>query len=193
MKTRIAQLLNALFAALLMNGFVAPGVFAEPPHDQMPHGSKHGAQQGQQMMDMGMMSDMMKEMHPMAMGGCGMGSMPSPFMSAFGPISKLNLTKEQRSQLTPVRKDLRRKQLPLMEKLADNADQLADLEMADNPDFSEIGRLYGQMAETRHTMATQAQEAYQRALSILTEEQRRQLEMPAMAPARSPPNSKGHH
>lgn len=190
MKTGYAHLLTALFAALLVNGFVVTQVVAatpDPPKAQMPQGSMQGEKKDQPMMDMGKMDmgkmnmgkmDMgMMDMgtRPMSKGCCGMCSMSSQ-MDVLGPIAKLDLTKEQRSQLAQQRKDLRRKQAPLAEKLADYSDQMTELQMSDKPNFSEIGRIYGLAEETRYAMAAQPQEAYQHALMILRMEQRDLLE-----------------
>jgi len=107
-------------------------------------------------------------MGPGMMGGYGMGH----GMMGFGNFRRLDLSAEQRSKITPIRKEMRIKQWALMGEMMDAQDKLQELYDADMQDSAAINKQYKVIEDLRRQMVDNSVDAHNRINSILTKEQR---------------------
>ncbi len=99
------------------------------------------------------------------MGGAGLGG-----------LDRLDLTDEQRSQLTKIEGDLRTKNWELMGKMHDQMDDLHDLDSASGKrDRSAILAANKRMTELRQQMLENSLDATEKAEALLTPQQREQF------------------
>jgi len=107
-------------------------------------------------------------MGPGMMGGYGMGH----GMMGFGNFRGLDLSAEQRSKITPIRKEMRSKQWALMGEMMDAQDKLQELYDTDKQDSAAINKQYKAIEDLRRQMVDNSVDAHNRINSILTKEQR---------------------
>ena len=106
------------------------------------------------------------------MGGYGPGYGMGPGMMGWGNYRDLNLSDDQRSRITQIRKEMRAKQWPLMGEMMDAQDRLQDLYDADKLDSAAIDNQYMVVEDLRRRMVDNMVDAHNRINSILTKEQR---------------------
>jgi Spy/CpxP family protein refolding chaperone len=134
-------------------------------------------------------SDWQSNMGPGMMGGYGSGYGMGPGMTGgYGPgygmgtgmmgwrnYRGLDLSTDQKSRITPIQKEMRSKQWPLMGELMDAQDKLQELYDADKQDSAAINKQYKVIEDLRRQMIDNAVDAHNRINSILTKEQREKL------------------
>ncbi len=128
-------------------------------------GMGHGMMGGQGM-GHGMMGN--QGMGPGMMGNQGMG----PDMMAGG----LDLSSEQRKQISRIQTTLRKQNWTLQGEIIDAQGALFELYADETPDAKKIGAVYGKIFDFRRQMIEAAIEAQIRQRAVLTEEQRKQLQ-----------------
>lgn len=111
-------------------------------------------------------------MGPGMMGGYGPGSAMGPGMMGYGDYRDLNLSREQQSKITQIRKAIRTKHWALMDDMMDAQDKLQDLYDADKQDAAAINRQYKVLEDLRRQMVDSSVEANNQINAILTREQR---------------------
>ena len=153
---------------LLAMSFIAPGLWA---HGGGAGGYGPGYGYG---MQPGMMGGYGMMHSPGMMGGEGM--MHGPKMMGMGPVWMLDLTDEQRAEISKLRGELRKKQWATMGQVIDEREKLFELYSADNPDPKEVGAVYGKIFDLRRQMIEAAIDTRNRTRTILTQEQRSQLD-----------------
>lgn len=123
-------------------------------------------------------------MGPGMMGGYGPYGMGPGMMGGYslGAIERLDLSAEQRRQFGSIKGDLRRKNWALMEKMHDEMDALYDLSSSSGrPDRAAILEANKRMSDLRQQMLENSLEATDKAVALLTPEQREQYERLARA------------
>jgi Spy/CpxP family protein refolding chaperone len=125
-------------------------------------------------------------MGPGMMGGYGMmhgpgmmggeGMMYGPGMMGMGPVWMLNLTDEQRTKISKLQDELRKKQWATMGQIMDERQKLFELYSAENPDPKKVGAVYGKIFDLRRQMIEAAIDTQNRTQALLTQEQRAQLD-----------------
>jgi len=103
------------------------------------------------------------------MGGYGMGP---GMMGGYGFGAALNLTAEQRSQITKIQNELRQKHWELMGKMQDEQFQMRELYASDNRDDAALSNSFRKMSELRQEMFDQLLSAQKQVDAVLTKEQR---------------------
>ena len=106
------------------------------------------------------------------MGGYGPGYGMGPGMMGWGNYRGLNLSDDQKSKISQIRKEMRDKQWPLMGEMMDARDKLDDLYDADKQDAAAIDKQYKVVEDLRRQMVDNAVDAHNHINSILTKEQR---------------------
>jgi len=122
--------------------------------------------------DYGMMGGYGYGMVPWMMGGFGPGYGMGHGMMGLGNFRALDLSADQRSRITPIRKEMRKKQWALMGEMMDAQDKLQELYDADKQDSAAINKQYKLIEDLRRQMVDNSVEAHNRINSILTQEQR---------------------
>lgn len=122
-------------------------------------------------MGSGMMGGQGYGMGPGMMGGYGMGQ----GMMGYGDYRELNLSSEQKSRITQLRKSMRTKQWALMAEMMDAQDRLQELYDADKQDAAAINRQYKVQEDMRRQMVENMVEANNQISAMLTKEQREKL------------------
>jgi Spy/CpxP family protein refolding chaperone len=110
----------------------------------------------------------------MGPGGYGMG----PGMMGgygLGQISGLDLSDQQRDQITKLRDQLRRQHWGIMGKIMDERSKLSDLYAEDKPDAGKIGAVYGDIAKLQKEMVQTRVDSWNKIQDVLTPQQREQL------------------
>nr|VFJ66626.1 MAG: protein refolding chaperone Spy/CpxP family [Candidatus Kentron sp. FW] len=120
--------------------------------------------------------------HSCGMGtghGCGMGMKHGGGMRVGANIWQLfqmpGLSDEQREKIYDILDKLRRNHWNLMGEKMDQSAQLRRLYRAEKPDAKAIGAVYGKICDGKRKMIEAKIEANQKAMDVLTEEQRKQL------------------
>jgi Spy/CpxP family protein refolding chaperone len=98
----------------------------------------------------------------------GMG----PGMMGLGNYSELNLSAEQKSKVTQIRKEMRAKQWSVMGEMMDAQDKLQELYDTDKQDADAVNKQYKKIEDLRRQMVDNAVDAHNRINEILTKEQR---------------------
>jgi Spy/CpxP family protein refolding chaperone len=111
-------------------------------------------------------------MGPGMMGGDGPGYGMGHEMMGWGNFRGLNLSDDQKSKITPIRKEMRAKQWALMGEMMDAQDKLHELYDADKQDSAAINKQYKVIEDLRRQMVDNSVDAHNRINSILTKEQR---------------------
>ena len=93
-----------------------------------------------------------------------------------GPMSMLDLSKEQRQQISGIHSGLRKKNWERMGKMMDLMDRMQELSLADTPDPKAMGKVYGEMNDLRRQMMEEGVKAHNAVQAVLTKEQREQLQ-----------------
>lgn len=166
------QIFSIVMAASLF-GVVSNIAVAEPPSDQqnnMGPGMMGGYGPGYGM-GPGMMGGYGQGYGGM-MGGYGPGYGMGPGMMGWENYRDLNLSADQKSKISQVRKEMRAKQWPLMGEMMDARDKLQDLYDADKQDAVAINKQYKVVDDLRRQMVDNMVDAHNRINSILTKEQR---------------------
>lgn len=121
----------------------------------------------------GMMGYGMGMMRPgMGMMGYGMGMHAGHEMMA---ILSLNLDDKQRSKVRQLQRELHKQHRDLMDKMMDDREKLEDLYDADKRDAKAIGKAYEKIFDLQRQMIEQSIETSNKALEVLTDEQRKQV------------------
>lgn len=114
-------------------------------------------------------------MGPM-MGGPMMGGpMMGGHMMGSGPMAylyQLDLSKDQRTKVRALHRDVRKAHLALMEEMMDKSDKLLDLYAEDTPDVEKIGKVYDEIFVIRRKMIQQHIQLRNDTYKLLTKEQR---------------------
>jgi len=110
------------------------------------------------------------------MGGYGSGYGMGPGMMGLGNYRALNLSADQKSKIAPIHKETRAKQWATMGKMMDAQERLQELYDVDKQDAEAINKQYKVIEDLRRQMVDTSVEAHNRINSILTKEQREQLE-----------------
>jgi Spy/CpxP family protein refolding chaperone len=114
-------------------------------------------------------------MGPGVMGGgygVGMGMMGSEL----GPIWRLDLSSTQRQQITGIAQQLHKEQSDRIAKVADVQTELRNLYAEKQPDPRKVGAVYSRLGTLEGQLAENRVEAMNQARSLLTEQQRSQLD-----------------
>jgi len=181
-KTLGATLLAAMIAAVVASGGVAAHGDAEE-HGVLDYGMGYGmgpGMMGNQGMGPGMMGN--QGMGHGMMGGQGMGhgmmggQGMGPDMMAGGPAYGLDLSSEQRKQISRIQTALRKQNWTLQGEIIDARGALFELYADETPDAKKIGAVYGKIFDFRRQMIEAAIEAQNRQRAVLTEEQSKQLQ-----------------
>jgi Spy/CpxP family protein refolding chaperone len=150
----------------MMGGYgMAPGV--------MPYGMGPGMMGGY-----GMAPGVMPYgMGPGMMGGYGMAPGMMPYgmvpgmMGGYGVGAELNLTEEQRSQITKIQNELRQKLLEVMGKMQDEMLQMRELFTSNNSDEAALKNIFKKMSDLRQEMFDQLLSTKKQVNAVLTTEQ----------------------
>jgi Spy/CpxP family protein refolding chaperone len=150
----------------MMGGYgMAPGV--------MPYGMGPGMMGGY-----GMAPGVMPYgMGPGMMGGYGMAPGVMPYgmgpgmMGGYGVGAELNLTEEQRSQITKIQNELRQKLLEVMGKMQDEMLQMRELFTSNNSDEAALKNIFKKMSDLRQEMFDQLLSTKKQVNAVLTTEQ----------------------
>jgi len=121
-------------------------------------------------------SGFQNNMGPGMMGGYGSGYGMGPGMMGLGNYRALNLSADQKSKIAPIHKETRAKQWATMGKMMDAQERLQELYDVDKQDAEAINKQYKVIEDLRRQMVDTSVEAHNRINSILTKEQREQLE-----------------
>jgi len=151
-------------AALIGATLVTANVMADP--QQVPYYQGYG-------MGPGMMGGY--GMGPGMMGGYGMGP---GMMGGYDFGAALNLTAEQRSQITKIQDELRLKHWELMGKMQREQLQMKELYASDKRDDAALSNSFRKMSELRQEMFDQLLSAQTQVDALLTKEQRDILKRP---------------
>jgi Spy/CpxP family protein refolding chaperone len=109
-------------------------------------------------------------------GGYGMGpGMMGHGMMGYGDFRDLNLSSEQKTKISQLRKTLRSKQWALMDDMMEAQDRLQDLYDADKQDAAAINKQYKVIEDLRRQMVENSVEANNQVNAILSKEQREKL------------------
>jgi len=123
-------------------------------------------------------------MGPGMMGGYGGYGMGPGMMGGhpFGAIERLDLSAEQRQQLGRIEGDLRKKNWALMDKMHDAMESLYDQSStSDKSDRAAILAANRQMSDLRQQMLENSLDATDKAIALLTPQQREQYQRLARA------------
>ena len=120
-------------------------------------------------------SDGQSTMGPGMMGGYGPGYGMGTGMIGWRNYRGLDLSEDQKSKITPIQKEMRAKQWPLMGELMDAQDKLQELYDTDKQDSAAINKQYKVIEDLRRQMVENSVDAHNRINSILTKEQREKL------------------
>jgi Spy/CpxP family protein refolding chaperone len=166
------NLRKALSAGFLVGATaVAASAVANPPQGNF--GPDYG-------MGPGMMGGY--GMGPGMMGGYGQGygqgsdyGMGRGMIDGYASRADLNLTAEQRSKITKIRNDVRRKHWELMGKMQDEQAQLNEQYYSDARDDALLSKSYRDVSELRQQMFDMSLSARRQIDAVLTQEQRDKL------------------
>jgi len=120
-------------------------------------------------------SDGQSTMGPGMMGGYGPGYGMGTGMIGWRNYRGLDLSEDQKSKITPIQKEMRAKQWPLMGELMDAQDKLQELYDTDKQDSAAINKQYKVIEDLRRQMVENSVDAHNRINAILTKEQREKL------------------
>ncbi len=177
------NLRKTLSAAVLIGGtIVAASALADQPRGGygagygMGPGMMGGGYGGGNGYGTGMMSGYGPGygMGPGQLGG-GYGpdyGMGTGMMGGYGAGSGLDLTTEQRSKITRIQNDVRRKHWELMGKMQDEQAQMNELYYSENRDDAALSASYRKMSDLRHQMFDLSLSARKQIDAVLTQEQR---------------------
>ena len=151
---RISTLLVASLAALSLQAYADP------------EGPMMGGGYGPGMMGGGYGHGMM--------GGFGMGMMGGG-CGGMGPMSRLDLNKEQRQKITAIYTDLRKQNWARMGQMMDAMEKMDELTDAARPNPKAVGKAFADISDIKRQMIEAAVEANNKARGVLTDEQRKEL------------------
>ncbi len=123
----------------------------------------------------GMMGDYGMGHGMMGGNGMGPGMMGSYGMMGAGPMSGLELNRDQRKQMLRIQSELRKQNWALQGEILDAREQLFELYLEDTLDAKKIGAVYAKIFDLRRQMIEAGINAHNRQRTVLTEEQRQQL------------------
>ena len=118
-------------------------------------------------------------MGPWMMGGYGRGGRQPWMMRGYGRFALLNTLGLSDAQGVRIRKILateRRTRCGVMNKMADDRDQLQQLLSQDQPDPKKVGDTYGRIAALRQQMIVAHIRVWNEIQAVLTQKQREQLQ-----------------
>jgi Spy/CpxP family protein refolding chaperone len=107
----------------------------------------------------------------MSPGMMGRGMGPG-MMGGFGVGPELNLTEEQRSQITKIQNDLRQKHTEVMGKMQAEMLQMRELFASNNSDEAALSTIFKKMTDLRQEMFDQLLSTQKQVNAVLTDEQR---------------------
>jgi len=123
----------------------------------------------------GMGHGMMGPGHSMMGPGHGMMGSGQGMVGHLGKFAMLDLSDEQRADLTRINDAQRKKHWELMGQMMDNQMQLRDLVATEDRDFEAIGKAYSGILDSKRAMIDFGKEARQQKHAVLTEKQRDRL------------------
>ncbi len=136
------------------------------------------------------------------MGGRGMMGGHGGMMDGalgFGPIWRLDLSDQQRTDLRKLQGDFRRANWTTIGNLIDAREKLRDVESAAEPDPKQVGAAFADVSRLEQTLIQARVQARNQALALLTPVQRQQLDKwrqqgrgPAAGLHRHGPGMMGH-
>lgn len=122
-------------------------------------------------------------MGPGMMGGYGPGMMGGGYggpgmMGAYGPggFGNLNLSNDQQKKIAQIQENTRKKNWDLMGKLQEEHANLQNLFAEETPDSNKVGAEYDRLAGLRKQILQNNLQAHNQIQSVLTKEQRDQLQ-----------------
>jgi Spy/CpxP family protein refolding chaperone len=107
----------------------------------------------------------------MGPGVMGPGVMGPGVMGGYGVGAELNLTEEQRSQITKIQNELRQKLLEVMGKMQDEMLQMRELFTSNNSDEAALKNIFKKMSDLRQEMFDQLLSTKKQVNAVLTTEQ----------------------
>lgn len=108
--------------------------------------------------------------------GMGMGNMMGMMPMLMHGFNGLKLNKQQRHEIRSILRDLRKKNWKIMEKNMELSDELADLYTARPLNTPAIAALYDKIFTQKKQMIITMLEARNKMESLLTDEQRKELD-----------------
>lgn len=173
----------------LLSGFIAMGVAVVTINSASAHGDDNEYRDPGYGMEYPMESETMEDYCPGCgmmggngmghgmMGGNGMGpGMIGGYgMMGAGPMSGLELNRDQRKQMLRIQSELRKQNWALQGGILDAREQLFELYLEDTLDAKKIGTVYAKIFDLRRQMIEAGINAHNRQRTVLTEEQRQQL------------------
>lgn len=93
-------------------------------------------------------------------------------MMDYGALRGLNLSDDQKSKISKIRKAMHAKHQALMDEMIDAQDKLQELYDADKQDSAAINKQYKVIEDLRRQMVDRSMEAHNQINDILTKEQR---------------------
>jgi Spy/CpxP family protein refolding chaperone len=116
-------------------------------------------------------------MGPGTMGGYGDYGMGPGTTGGYGlgQISRLDLSDQQREEITKLRDQLRRQHWGIMGKIMDERSKLSDLYAEDKPDAGKIGAIYDDIAKLQKKMVQTQVDSWNKIQDVLTPQQQEQL------------------
>jgi len=109
-------------------------------------------------------------------GGMGPGMMDEEWsMGGYAPFEALDLSDEQRGQISRIRDEERRKHWNVAGQIMDQQSRLRSVYEADRPDPKQVGEVYADISKLRRQMVETHVAADNEIQRVLTQEQREQL------------------
>ncbi len=110
--------------------------------------------------------------YPMSPPPMSIPVMPGMMPQTMNPISALNLSTEQREQISAIGQEARSKSVNVMNEIGDKFNQLRKLFTAKVPDAQAIGSLYGEIFDLQQQAIETAIMTYNKQIEVLSEQQR---------------------
>ncbi len=168
------QMMREYGPGMMGPGMMGPGYgYGYGYGDGSGYGYGYGGH-GRHMMGPGMMGPGM-----MGPGMMGPGMMGPGMMMGMGPMmavfDDLNLTKDQRSKIWQLRRELRDQHMKLMDRMWEESEKMQDLWEKEKPDAKEIGKAYDRVFAMQREMIEQSVTFKNKLSDILNDEQRKKL------------------
>ena len=105
------------------------------------------------------------------MGSCRMGMMGKGYRF----LSRLDLSREQRTNIRNIHKDMRSQQFALRDKIAEHKDELHSLYKADKPNAKKIGAVYKKIFDLKQQQIELAITIKNKTYDVLNKKQKEKL------------------
>jgi Spy/CpxP family protein refolding chaperone len=110
--------------------------------------------------------------YPMSPPPMGIPMMPGMAPQTMNPISALNLSAEQREQISAIGQEARSKNVNVMNEIGDKFNKLRELFAAKMPDAQAISSVYGEIFALQQQAIEAAIMTYNKQVEVLNEQQR---------------------